>query len=252
MHATRAVHDALLTHNAQCGGTSSDTPANYAEKLAEEAIHYEQSRKFMNKIKELHGKIPVDWEVGRIGEIAYALRALIRPGVTSSILELGCASGMITLWSERLAGSSGSKVDVMGVELVPGWVKAAARFAGGRATFVEGDMTNVSLGKTFDVVYMADSYEHIPAYRYWSLWSVLHAHTHQGSHVYIHAPTPEIQRAEQRSKKKRGAGKAGQYFEEVVTRKCLERLAEQFNFTLYQFSIHQQLGSYFSAFLVRH
>lgn len=104
---------ALDARVAQC--PSDATPANYTQILQREAIDYEQSSKFRNKIDELHGKIYVDWEGGRIGEVVYGLRALIRPGKTASVLDLGCASGLITLWAQGFASSLGSNAEVWGV-----------------------------------------------------------------------------------------------------------------------------------------
>lgn len=136
------IHVAGAALDAQC--PSHATPANYTTILQREAIDYEQSSKFRNKIDELHGKRYVDWEGGRIGEVVYGLRALIRPGKTASILDLGCASGLITLWAQGFASSLGSNAEVWGVELVPGWVSAAKSFANGRATFIQGDLTAIT------------------------------------------------------------------------------------------------------------
>ena len=234
----------FATKEAQC--PSDATPANYTTILQREAIDYEQSSKFRNKIDELHGKRYVDWEGGRIGEVVYGLRALIRPRKTASILDLGCASGLITLWAQGFASSLGSNAEVWGVELVPGWVSAAKSFANGRATFIQGDLTAINLKKTFDVVFMSDSYEHIPAYRYEALWKVLATHTHEGSKILIHSPLPSVQL---RFAKHKAGGQ--QYFENVVSKRDLAACGKQNGFKLYQYNTHAGLGVYFSAFFVK-
>ena len=213
--------------------SQQSTPKDYSALLQAEIKSYEQSAKFRNKIDELNGRKNVDWDGGgRIGEIATALREVVDKSV-HSILDLGAGPGLITRYAQQLAanthGSSGA-VRVQGVELVAGWVSAARDFASTRPVkgthfqFQHGDITNISLGATYDLIYMADSIEHVPKFRRGALWQVLAAHSHTGSRLYLHFPNVKMQRAEQRRQQTpahastgKGSGRRlQQYFEEVL------------------------------------
>ena len=209
------------------------TPMNYSTLLQAEVKSYEQSAKFRNKIDELNGRKKVDWDSGgRIGEIATALRKVVDKSV-HSILDLGAGPGLITRYAQQLAakvhGPSGA-VRIDGVELVHGWVSAARDFASTRPVkgthfhFQQADITNISLGATYDLIYMADSIEHVPKFRRGALWQVLAAHSHTGSRLYLHFPNVKMQLAEQRRQHTpahisigKGSGRRlQQYFEEVL------------------------------------
>ena len=90
--------------------------------------------------------------------------------------------------------------------------------------FQRGDITNISLGVTYDLIYMADSIEHVPKFRRGALWEVLAGHSHTGSRLYLHFPNVQKQRAEQRRQHTPAHASAGkgsgrqlrQYFEEVL------------------------------------
>ena len=110
--------------------SQQNTPKNYSTLLQAEVKSYEQSAKFRNKIAELNGRKNVDWDGGRIGEIATELRKVVDKSVYS-ILELGAGPGLITRYAQQLAAkahSSSGPVRVDGVELVAGWVRCGTRF----------------------------------------------------------------------------------------------------------------------------
>ena len=212
--------------------SQQNTPKNYSTLLQAEVKSYEQSAKFRNKIAELNGRKNVDWDGGRIGEIATVLRKVVDKSVYS-ILELGAGPGLIARYAQQLAAkahSSSGPVRVDGVELVAGWVRAARDFASTRPVkgthfhFQRGDITNISLGVTYDLIYMADSIEHVPKFRRGALWEVLAGHSHTGSRLYLHFPNVQKQRAEQRRQHTPAHASAGkgsgrqlrQYFEEVL------------------------------------
>jgi hypothetical protein len=120
-----------------------NTPKNYSTLLQAEMKSYEQSAKFRNKIAELNGRKSVDWDSGRIGEIASELRKVVDKSVLYSILDLGAGPGLITRYAQQLAAkahSSSGPVRVDGVELVAGWVRAARDFASTRP--VKGTTSN--------------------------------------------------------------------------------------------------------------
>ena len=212
--------------------SQQNTPKNYSTLLQAEVKSYEQSAKFRNKIAELNGRKNVDWDGGRIGEIATELRKVVDKSVYS-ILELGAGPGLITRYAQQLAAkahSSSGPVRVDGVELVAGWVRAARDFASTRPVkgthfhFQRCNITNISLGVTYDLIYMADSIEHVPKFRRGALWEVLAGHSHTGSRLYLHFPNVQKQRAEQRRQHTPAHASAGkgsgrqlrQYFEEVL------------------------------------
>ena len=231
---------------------SFTAPNDYAYQLTKEVESYQHSRKYRNKINELRGEKFVNWEKGRIGEIASSLREIIIPGKTKSILDLGCASGLITMYSYGLLTASATPTEIkesntyfvktaahaiVGVELVPGWVEEATRFAGNRVAFVEHDMTTVRLERTFDVIYLADSMEHIPKFRRQPLWRVIAEHSHLGTDVYMHIPTPARQRKESRY-----PNNLRQHFEEIVLYPELDKEARCYGFILQRLRVNEDTG----------
>lgn len=57
--------------------------------------------------------------------------------------------------------------------------------------FHAADLTEVRLNSTYDVVMMVDSFEHIPPFRQRELWHTLRLHSHEGTLLYVHIPTPQ-------------------------------------------------------------
>ena len=246
-----------------------NTPKNYSTLLQAEMKSYEQSAKFRNKIAELNGRKSVDWDSGRIGEIASELRKVVDKSVLYSILDLGAGPGLITRYAQQLAAkahSSSGPVRVDGVELVAGWVRAARDFASTRPVkgthfqFQRGDITNISLGVTYDLIYMADSIEHVPKFRRGALWEVLAGHSHTGSRLYLHFPNVKKQRSEQRRQHTpahastgKGSGRQlRQYFEEVLELNELVKGACCVGFRTKSYKDHGNgKGGYVSVHLVK-
>merc|ERR1712054_91262 len=104
---------------------------------------------------------------------------------------------MLRLTRDLLHNKSSNPHDLVGVELVTGWVKWAQGYYSDLKIF-EGDITEFSLptpyaNKTFDLVMLNDVMEHVQRNRYGCLFKKLQDVTHPGSIVYMHTPTPEAQ-----------------------------------------------------------
>eukprot|EP00322_Chrysochromulina_rotalis_P002973 CAMPEP_0115852514 /NCGR_PEP_ID=MMETSP0287-20121206/13037_1 /TAXON_ID=412157 /ORGANISM="Chrysochromulina rotalis, Strain UIO044" /LENGTH=288 /DNA_ID=CAMNT_0003306581 /DNA_START=98 /DNA_END=964 /DNA_ORIENTATION=+ len=259
MHMLVVVGSQVVRKDGGCERLLKDaTPADYLAKLQSEALGYENHPKFLSKIAELKGKIPVVWHSGRIGEINSYLTSLITPSVRS-ILDLGAGPGLLTMQSWRLAVAQApvetKPLTVVGVELTPGWVREARTYMQTHqmtgASFYQGDVTNVSLGITFELIYMADCIEHVPLYRRAALWRVLAAHTHAGSRVYLHYPNAIRQGLEANSASRARTGKLAnsdakelsrgeQYFEEVLHLRELAKEAQCHGFRLERSEDHSR------------
>jgi trans-aconitate methyltransferase len=192
------------------------TPPDYKEVLQKEVTSYEGSEKFKNKVAECDGRVEMKWTSGRVGEIYNILTKMVKG--KKSILDLGCACGGITKKMKTFAPAG---VRMVGVDLVPGWIKVAKAHIAD-IDFSVGDVTEINLGETFELIYMADSYEHIPSYRKRHLWEVLKRHSKVGTMLYIHIPTPGKQRHENEEKEQ---AEHGQYIEEVIQYKVTVRMA---------------------------
>jgi SAM-dependent methyltransferase len=176
--------------------------------LVKEAASYAHSTKYRVKIKEARGERRPDARHFAIMDLLK--QRVLAPG--QSVLDLGCAAGAMlrqlhAAFQERHSGKRGH---FAGVELTPGWTRSAASiFGNGTAPwnmqFYNADITDVRLGRTFDVILMNDVLEHVMPRRYGCLFATLAAHSHAGTAVYLHTPTPETQLTD-----------AGQYFENVV------------------------------------
>lgn len=117
---------------------------------------------------------------------------VIREDMT--VLELGCAAGVMLLCVQKSPFNISSLV---GVELVYGWVDWAKTYYSGIDIY-QGDVTNFVLppphaGRTFDLVMLNDVAEHIQQNRYGCLFGNLKKVTHEQSLVYFHTPTPQAQ-----------------------------------------------------------
>ena len=182
----------------------------------------------------------MDWKRGRIGEIVESLHALLKPPVRS-VLDLGAGPGLITMhvWRTLKArGLPGASLRVEGVELMSGWVEAGVAYASSKGINVsmhQGDVTAISLGGKFDLIYMADSVEHVPFYRRGALWRTLRAHSRPGTRLYFHYPNVAMQLQEAKEARDRSKGRRlfeSQYFEEIVQPSTLTREAMCSSFKL--------------------
>ena len=218
-----------------------ETPSLYAEMLAEEVRTYERSPKYRRKLDECEGREVIDFTRDRFGEVWQNLQEHVQPW--HSVLDLGCACGALTQKVSELTDGR-----VVGVDIVPGWIAAARRVASASESsrtgtdlasfstsgippqYILGDMTEGYSTWTFDMIYMADSYEHVPKYRELHLWESLVRLSHFGTKLYIHIPTP--------TKQKYSLGGAQQYLEKVVEYDDLLHTAACFGFRRIKFQEH--------------
>jgi len=168
------------------------------DALQQEIKDYEGSQRFNAKVKEVKGITNVVARHKAINK--YLSEKVLQPGW--SVLELGCAAGMMLKMVDRAYEAGiGAHEDLVGLELVTGWVKFAQSYHKEIKTF-EGDITNFVLpepyaNKTFDFVMLNDVAEHIQKERYGCLFHKLQQVTHHNSIVYMHTPTPQAQLADQ-------------------------------------------------------
>lgn len=93
--------------------------------LKAEIAHYENMRKFKEKIKEVQGERPI--AVSHAAIQKYLGEKVLDPNW--SVLELGCAAGMmLKVVRDLYRNGIGNHSDLVGVELVTGWVKFAQEF----------------------------------------------------------------------------------------------------------------------------
>jgi SAM-dependent methyltransferase len=167
------------------------------DALQHEIKDYEDSKRFNEKVEEVKGMVGVALHHTAIDK--YLREKVLQPGW--SVLELGCAAGMMLQMVDRAYEAGiGTHGELVGVELVTGWVKFAQSYHK-KIKIFEGDITNFVLPepyttKTFDFVMLNDVAEHIQNERYGCFFQKLQQVTHHNSIVYMHTPTPQAQLAD--------------------------------------------------------
>jgi len=204
------------------------TPADYDAILRNESQHYRNSAKFANKMRESDAQ----WNdrsikhTGRFGAIHGYLKSLISNIKNSkpNVLELGFGAGTNMIVVHEFLQQRG---DVWGVELTSGWVDhAKAKYIHSGLHFIQGDITKavdvVPNEIHFDIIFLADVWEHIPSYRLGPLWHTIVSLLQPHGKLYIHIPNEAKQKAEQ------ARSGHGQFFEEIVRVKDIQQQAECF------------------------
>lgn len=168
--------------------------------LQKEIADYETSVRFQSKIDEVRGKRRMDTHHASIK--SYLYEKVLHEDI-HSVLELGCAAGMMLKVAYEWYDTADKRPDVwVGLELVTGWVTFAQDYfpneLSSKIHVFEGDMTEFSLPQpyehqTFDFIMLNDVLEHLDRTRYGCFFDALKRVTHAGSIVYAHTPTPEAQ-----------------------------------------------------------
>jgi SAM-dependent methyltransferase len=162
--------------------------------LKKEITEYEASSKFSDKIKEAKGEAEV--AAHHVAIMQFLKEYVLEDNM--SILELGCAAASILRMTRDVyKDMNRPHGDLVGVELVTGWVKWAQGYFTDLKIF-EGDITEFDLPdlyqvKTFDLIMLNDVLEHIQPNRYGCFFDNLKRYSHPGTVVYFHTPTPEAQ-----------------------------------------------------------
>jgi SAM-dependent methyltransferase len=211
------------------------TPSDYEVVLAREGRSYNAGHKFKKKVKEASKQWASATQQSdvRLQAIHAWLSSLLKDKHDLNVLELGFGGGINMIAAEQLMNWKGN---VWGVELTEGWVAhARENFKHERLHFLVGDITRAAdvLKKggagdvLFDVIYLADVWEHIPSYRLKHLWETIVSLLKPTGLLYIHIPGVEMQLAERNNDK-------AQFFEQVVRVDDFQKQAECFSMEIRQ------------------
>jgi cyclopropane fatty-acyl-phospholipid synthase-like methyltransferase len=170
--------------------------------LKKEIADYEKSSRFQAKIKEVRGELDVAIHHKAID--TYLREKVLQPNW--SVLELGCAAGkMISMVESWYNTENHPHRELVGVELVPGWVDFAKSYFPDQESSIRvhvGDVTDFTplpephATTTFDLVMLNDVAEHIQKDRYGCFFQQLQRVTRRNSLIYFHTPNPQAQLAD--------------------------------------------------------
>lgn len=117
---------------------------------------------------------------GRLARIKKSLGRLVRPGMT--VLDIGCGTGVT---SRHMAGI-GAKVTA--VDVSPRLIDYAKSKSNG-IDYIVGDIKDIGLKAQFDVIVMADVFEHIIRdYVFTVVRSLLYDNAYEDTIVYLSLP----------------------------------------------------------------
>ncbi len=120
----------------------------------------------------------------RHARVLQALEQRAKPGMR--VLDLGCGIGITTRALRKMNGGA----ETVGVDLSPALIGKAQTLS--EATFHVADVTELALGRRFDLLCMVDALEHIAPSRYAALWDVFAAHAAPGATLYLNLPNPRL------------------------------------------------------------
>ena len=161
------------------------------EMMREEVADYEKGKWYQVFIDRVNGDRRPDARTPAIHE--FLVSRVLVPG--QSVLELGAGAGAQMKMLRDSLREMGGFGNLVAVDMVPGWV-AAMRKAMPEVMAVEADVTEVVLpdpNAKFDLVVLADVLEHVPVEWYACIMQTIVQHTHAGSAVYVHMPSPEAE-----------------------------------------------------------
>ena len=192
-HPYRAIAITIITAIATVATATAVT--GLATTLANEIRDYESNWRFQHKIREMKGEVDLDGRLVGVLELFENHKILRRD---MNVLDLGAAAGSMLKEVSAALTKLGGHGDLIGVELVPGWVKAGNTALEG-VRIVEGDSTDVDLDAAlgpgphvFDLVMLNDVLEHIMVQRRACLFETISKYTRPGeSHSPPRIATPE-------------------------------------------------------------
>jgi cyclopropane fatty-acyl-phospholipid synthase-like methyltransferase len=189
----------MATNDARSKLTCPTISESERRGLEQEISDYEKSSRFQDKILEVRGEL--DAAIHHKAIDAYLREKVLQPNW--SVLELGCAAGkMIAMVESWYNTQNHPHKELVGVELVPGWVDFAKSYFPSQGSSIRvhpGDVTDFTplpephATTTFDLVMLNDVAEHIQKDRYGCFFQQLQRVTHRNSLVYFHTPNPQAQ-----------------------------------------------------------
>jgi len=104
-------------------------------------------------------------------------------GAGKTVLDLGCGTGITSIFMAR----NGCKVT--GVDFAEKLIEYAEKHNSNKNTeYLVGDITEIDLGKPFDLICMTDVIEHIDPERIGKLMETVQKHAHYLTVVYVNVP----------------------------------------------------------------
>jgi len=122
----------------------------------------------------------------RHGKIKTSLGGIVKRD--SKVLELGCGIGILSKFMAQL----GAKVTA--VDLSPKLIEyAQANMGHENIEYVCQDVTTIDYGRTYDVIVLADVFEHIPCEKINELMKVIKNASHEKTVIYLNIPDGRFQ-----------------------------------------------------------
>ena len=122
----------------------------------------------------------------RHGKIKTSLGSIVKR--ESKVLELGCGIGILSKFMAQL----GAKVTA--VDLSPKLIEYAQReSAHENIEYVNHDITNMMPATTYDVIVLADVFEHIPCEKINNLMTIIKNASHENTVIYLNIPDGRFQ-----------------------------------------------------------
>ena len=159
------------------------------EALQEIVSTYQTSTKFASKMREVEAHQPIGQHL--------SIRDYLRDNVLQSgwsILELGSGAGIMLQSVRQVYEEQHWELrEMVGIEVVPGWVKFAQNYFTDKPDIFEGDFTDFELESpysTFDFVMLNDVVSFVHPERFGCFFRQLDRLTHANSVVYMHTAAP--------------------------------------------------------------
>jgi SAM-dependent methyltransferase len=106
----------------------------------------------------------------------------------STVLELGCGIGVLSKFMAQLGAH------VTAVDLSPKLIEyAASNMNHENIRYINQDVTDIAYNETFDVIVLADVFEHIPCENINNLMNVIKHASHEKTVIYLNIPDGRFQ-----------------------------------------------------------
>lgn len=120
---------------------------------------------------------------GRLEKVKRSLTEFVKPGM--SILDIGCGTGVTSRYMAEVL-----RAEVTAVDISPELIRFAKNQSYDRKiTYLVQDAQDLDLGKTFDVIVMADVFEHVIRDRvFYTMQRLLKYHADERTQIYLNMP----------------------------------------------------------------